>query len=590
MGRIAATTGFLIFSGLSIACGDQSQSGPGATPGASDGGSKGAPGSDATAPSSGDAKAPNTHDAKSPSTGDATMPPSDSGQPQDDEDAGGHMPTIGPFDAQTDAAPFDWVGIIGTGQSLSLGWASTAISTTQPFKNITLLDTGPDPKYPIDGSAAAVWSTTPLIEPARVWVPDYPMGGNDDYPDNLYAMYGVYGETPHSGFANTMSALWQSRGLGDYVTAHSIVGVGGACLNYLNKETGPVSYFAALSEARVFKKLAASGGKTYGVGAILLTHGECDAQTDPTYEADVFQFWQDYNTDLKAITGQTKDIVLIGSQESSVAGGPTVSAVQLWQAGVDHPGQIIVAGPKYQYGDYYLHMDAPGYERLGEKYAEVFDLVVNRGVAWKPVGPSSVSQSGDTITVTFDVPNPPLVWDTHLVPPHQMMNTAWANGNGFEVTDGDGNELTISSATIQSNTVVLKLAKAPAAGTALNLAYAVTADGGEGNDLGGDPMGMHGLLRDSDDFLGYSGMQTIPVTVTNGSTTVNPAGSTDLSHVGAMDMVTGTGVPNDTVVVDESPTEIDLSVPWPGASGTVMMTFRHTQYNYAVHFAMAVPQ
>jgi len=46
----------------------------------------------------------------------------------------------------------DWVGVIGTGQSLSVGAAAgTPISTVQPFNNLKLQDNGPDPRYPLDG-------------------------------------------------------------------------------------------------------------------------------------------------------------------------------------------------------------------------------------------------------------------------------------------------------------------------------------------------------------------------------------------------------------------------------------------------------
>src|SRR5260370_31421688 len=96
--------------------------------------------------------------------------------------------------------PFDWVGIVGTGQSLSVGYAAGSISTTQPFKNLKLVDTGPDPKNPISADGgAAILATTPLVEPIRPRLQGYP---DDQYPNN------IYGETPHSGMANTLSAMW----------------------------------------------------------------------------------------------------------------------------------------------------------------------------------------------------------------------------------------------------------------------------------------------------------------------------------------------------------------------------------------------
>src|SRR5450432_1173778 len=58
-------------------------------------------------------------------------------------------------DAPQTAAPFDWVGVVGTGQSLAEGWESTAISTNQSFKNLKLVDQGADPQYPLQDSATA---------------------------------------------------------------------------------------------------------------------------------------------------------------------------------------------------------------------------------------------------------------------------------------------------------------------------------------------------------------------------------------------------------------------------------------------------
>ena len=411
--------------------------------------------------------------------------------------SGGHvMPgdagaATGRVDAGLTQSPYDWVGIIGTGQSLSVGAASIAISVTQPFKSLMLLDKGPDPEYPIDGSPAAVWSVVPLTEPHRPNVSGT-INNNLDYPHNICGnTQGQYGETPHSGMANTIAGAWAARGnTSDYVTVHSVVGVGGFALAYIAK--GSVAFSAALSEARVYKKLAAAAGKTYGVGAVVLTHGEADTSlATPDYGEKVYKMLQDFNADLKPITGQTKNVVLLASQQSSQQGGYNGPSVQLWRAGRDHPGEVVCTGPKYAYGPYYVHMHAPGYERIGEKYGEVFDLIVNQGVAWKPVGPKSISRVGKVITISFDVPNPPLVWDEHLTKPHQKVHTAWASGRGFEVIDGSSNEIPIASVAISGESVLLTLSQEPAAGTALTVGYAVTPDA-DGGSWGGDRWGCTG--------------------------------------------------------------------------------------------------
>ena len=478
--------------------------------------------------------------------------------------------------------PFDWVGVIGTGQSLSIGAVAASMSTEQPYGNLKLVDDGPDPKYPIQADVGAPqWAAIPLVEPIRQHVAGAGPGYDDgQYPNN------IAGETPHSGMANTLSMLWQERGgEGEYVTAHSVVGWSGHCLQDIDKVGGQRGYPASLNEAAVWQGLAAGAGKTFGYGGIILTHGECDGN-NPDYGAGLYQLWQDYNTDLKAITGQQSDVVLFISQQSTVAQNNLGnSAVQVWRAGVDHPGQIVCVGPKYQYqyaGDL-IHFEAPGYERLGQKYAEVFDLVVNRKQAWKPLQPNAITRADKVLTIAFDVPNPPLVWDAHISAPHQEVNTAWANGRGFEVYDESGAPLTIASAEIEGDSVVLTLVDSPPTGL-VRVAYAITQDG---NGLqGGTDQGMRGQLRDSDEFVGWDA-EMIEAQVTQGSAVIQSTAAGGFVRRAGRDIVSGADVPADTIVVSHDDNDhLTLSSPWAGASGTVMLSFRHDSYNYAVHFAM----
>jgi hypothetical protein len=396
-------------------------------------------------------------------------------------------------------APYDWVGVVGTGQSLGVGWESTAIHTSpSAYGNLVLRDDGPDPKYPIDDSGSPVWSAVPLMEPIRPQAAGYSGSG---YPNNIWFSGSTYGESPHSGMADSVSLYCQARKT-TCITAHTVVGIAGALLNTINKGTD--SFNAAIHEAKVFKQLADTAGKTYGIGSIVLTHGEQDA-SNPTYGASLYTFWSDYNSALKAVTGQSDDIVMLASQQSSSAsnyGSSYGSAIQLWQLSVDHPEQIVVTGPKYQYGPYGLHMSAESYARVGEKYGEVHDSIVNRKIAWRPLEPTGVTRAGAVLTIHFHVPNPPLVWDDTLAMPHQAAHTAWSQGRGLEVLDSSMNELEITSVDIQDDDVVLTLAQDPGAG-ALTLGYAVTQDTQESNQ-GGTDLGPHGQLRDSDPFTGPS--------------------------------------------------------------------------------------
>jgi hypothetical protein len=563
---------FVLVAALAVACGESSEpsdgeSAPGAG-GAPGGGSAGVGGASAGG-------AQGATDASNGMTG--------GGGPGGVNGSGGAIPgpDAGREGGVLGKAPFDWVGVIGTGQSLSTGCCDAVpLSTTQPFKNLKLADTGPDPKYPIDGMGMPVWSAIPLTEPIRPWLMGYGTCSyppdNCQYPNNIFKT----GETPHSGMANELSAMWRARG-GDYITAHSVVGVGGALLIYIQKGTG--SYKAGLSEAKAFTQLAKAAGKTYGVAGIVLTHGESDSGT-VDYGAGIYKLWQDYNADLKAVTGQTRDVVLFASQQSSTPAKGDSSAVQLWRAGVDHPGQLVCIGPKYQYAHLDgLHMTGPGYVGLGEKHAEVFDLVVNQSVPWKPLGPNKVSRAGAVITIDLDVPNPPLAWDTHISASHQGDHTAWSKGRGFEVADGAGADVAIASVEIRGASVVLTLAQAPSAGTMLKLSYVTTAD------AQGFPKGtqLHGALRDSDDFVGYDA-EKIQAQVTNGSPDIKGSAGAFVRRAGR-DIVTATGLAAGTIAAAVNGDTITLSAPWTGATGMAELAFHHDLYNYCVQFSMAVP-
>ncbi len=254
------------------------------------------------------------------------------------------------------------------------------------------------------------------------------------------------------------------------------------------------------------------------------------------------------------------------------------------KASDEHPGQIIVTGPKYhlEYTDL-LHLSAAGYRALGEKTAEVIDAVVNHGVAWKPLEPISATRSGAVVTIRFHVPNPPLAFESTLAPPHQTKNLEWKEGRGFEVVDSTG-PLTIASAALAGDSVTLTLSAAPS-GTGLRVRYATVPD--EAGQHGGDVGGLRGQLRDSDELVGADA-ETFDCVVTTGSADVT-CPTADFAVRGIRDRVSGPGLAVDSVVRAIAGTKVTLSSPVTGPSGTVRLRFVYDLRNYAVHFDLAVP-
>jgi hypothetical protein len=386
--------------------------------------------------------------------------------------------------------PWDWSGVIGTGQSLAVGeQGKPVLSRTQPYHNLKLL-TGHLP-WPIDPNDTKL-ALVPLVEPIGRYSTNYP----SSWPDN------IAGETPHSAMANQITALVRAASGRDFVGVHSEVGENGQCMIYLKKNAEHVgvngrSYEAAMIETKAITRLARAAGKSYGVGAITVTHGECDAGNQH-YENDLYQLWSDYNADIPAITGQKQKVQMIVSQQNS-CNDYSPSTLAQWKVGVDHPADIVCSGPKYQYPSAEgVHLTANGYRQLGEKYGQIYYERVVLGKDWRPLEPTSLERKGAVITVHFHVPVSPLVWDTNFAAPHQSI-AEWKNGKGFEVIATSGKKVAIMSVTISGDTVVITCASDPGPGA--RLGYAMT---GEKERMAAPFKGTYrwGLLRDSDAFVG----------------------------------------------------------------------------------------
>ena len=418
---------------------------------------------------------------------------------------------------------FDWVGVVGSGQSLSVGTTPAAL-TTQPYNNLMLALNGAT----VPGTGSTPWDPTvagltmvPLVEPVRALETAYP----SPYPGN------IYGETPHAAMANEITRFVKAASASaDYITVHTIVGESGQGIVALVKEapggdTGTTgrAYAATIFEAGAITRLAKAAGKSYGVGVVVMTHGETDC-SNATYGDSLVQLLSDYNADISAITGQTYKIPMYLSQQHGCPGAPACTAEtdvrplandQEWQLGVQHPGDFVCTGPKYQYpahsdGDG-IHLNVTGYELLGEKTAEIYYQRAILGQDWQPLAPTGVSRNGRVVTVQFHVPVEPLNWDTTFDAPKI---TAWANGKGFELftatsstVASSSSNITISSVAISGDSVQIT-ASADLPTTGLYVGYALTK---QGKQLSNHSKAVRwGQLRDSDPFVGGTTKQANP--------------------------------------------------------------------------------
>lgn len=386
-------------------------------------------------------------------------------------------------------------GIVGTGQSLSVGeQARDVASTTQAFGNLMLrLPANP---LPLDPGAEG-FGLVPLVEPLRAFASTYPSA----YPAN------IYGETPHTAMANQISSLARSELGRVFRSVHSVVGENGQGMSVIEKGAAEAvmgatsagrAYAATLFEAAVIARLAREQGLSYGVGAVIITHGEADAG-NTNYGSELIQLRRDYEQDLRTITGQAEDVLMLISQQHSVPdafGSRSASTQAQWRVGVELPGEIVCSGPKYQYAYAAdgVHLVTLGYQMLGEKYGQVYYERRVAGRAFQPLQPLELSRTGRSVSVRFHVPVAPLVFDTGLPSPHAS-SAAWAAGRGFEVWQND-RRVTIESVEIAGDSVVITCAEDIGAG--YTLGYAATTDG----VLRPGGTRRWGQLSDSDPFVG----------------------------------------------------------------------------------------
>ena len=108
----------------------------------------------------------------------------------------------------------------------------------------------------------------------------------------------------------------------DYVNVQGEFGEDGQSITYLVKGAPQLgvnghAYQGTLIETQPITRLAKAAGKTYGVAALTVTHGETDCG-DTSYETQLYGLLQNYDTDIAAITGQTQNILMILSQQNSL--------------------------------------------------------------------------------------------------------------------------------------------------------------------------------------------------------------------------------------------------------------------------------
>lgn len=309
------------------------------------------------------------------------------------------------------------------------------------------------------------------------------------------------GETLLPGWANSFQKWLRDGHYLPQRTVATVHAIGGTKYPVMKK--GTATYNNALLRVTRAKAIAATKGWNYEVQSISIVHGEAEGSdtTQAIYEGYLLEWWSDYNTDFKAITGQQRDIAafLIGLS-TFTAENQQIPLAQL-AASEKYPPLIYVC-PSYMfpYGDE-VHRLANGNFKHGE-----YEMRAERhwiaGRKWHPLKPKSVTKVDNVVTVqlnntvygTSETPGPvgALTLDT--------TNVTNPGNYGFRVADSTTSIVSVALGS-DGSSVVLTLSATPE--SAAKIEYAMQYDL-RNTGAPADPYirfptaGARGNVRDSD--------------------------------------------------------------------------------------------
>jgi hypothetical protein len=258
---------------------------------------------------------------------------------------------------------------------------------------------------------------------------------------------------------------------------------------------GSPSFQEMMSQVAAAKALAATLGKTYYVPCVVLVHGEFD-DYNTAYLQNLVTWQKDCQAGIQAITGQTATIPFILTQtcEGTMTAG--VSPTAQLEAAMQYPATHILAGPEYHIPHNIadalhqtIHLTAAGERMLGSMVSRAFRTVFRQGNSWLPLMPTSVTISGNTVVIDYNVPVAPLVLDT-----------SWCTDPGhYGFTYSDSGGAAIASVKVTGPTQVTLTLNQSSVATARYVGYAAPNT----DPLFGPTTGTRGCLRDSATEAGY---------------------------------------------------------------------------------------
>lgn len=270
-------------------------------------------------------------------------------------------------------------------------------------------------------------------------------------------------------------------------------GQGTTSIKNLSKGTNPYQDF--IDDINIAYNKAQERGWNFMVPAICWMQGESDIEDYPhtNYKKLLKQFQIDISNDIKGITHQTSDVNIICYQTNNVSGGSrfrsnifncaesTVPQSQLelvrddslfWASGPTYP---------YDFARERIHIDGTSHQLHGQLVALTALDILRNQKQQRGLLPQEISYKENEIIIKFNVPCPPLTWDTlHVTPPTHF---------GFSAITPDNNDI-VQSVCIQNDCVHILCSESP---KECRVRYAINGERMKSGRL----HGPRGNLRDS---------------------------------------------------------------------------------------------
>lgn len=386
----------------------------------------------------------------------------------------------------------DYMHIVSYGQSLSRGATSgpTAITTTQPYNNVTFL--------------SGVLGRPPFAT-------DY--SGFKPLVEAYLEVTQNEAESPTSTIANGLVTSRVAAGdeAEDWVFVGTAPGQGGQSISDLSK--GTVRWERMIDQFRAALLLAASESKSYSVWGMAWTQGENNYAVNPVtgvdWTADEYRdlfrkLVLDLGEDSQAVTGQDFQPPVstyqtcahrrYGRDHNNVAIGQ-------WLAARDD-ASISMACPIYQipHNTDNLHLTGDSYIQLGKYHERALAKMVFEREKFIPTWPTAVLWQGKVIDITFHVPVGELVFDTTIV--------AAAPNMGFDIWSGTAQVSgAISSVNIIGrDRVRIVLAEEPPLDALLTYARGRVGDPATGGPINGPRGNLRDTAGDTDNYQDSQGV------------------------------------------------------------------------------------